>query len=139
MVTIGEPLPTDGESVRLLRCGILSDLLVRQGHEVLWWTSTFDHTQKRHRYSDDTGVTLHDGYRLQLLHGRGYPHNISWERLADHRTLARKFSKLAADEPRPDVVLCSFPTIELSREAIRYGERTGVPVILDVRDPWPDV
>ena len=34
---------------------------------------------------------------------------------------------------------CSFPTIELSRAAVAFGRRTGTPVVLDIRDLWPDV
>lgn len=139
MVTVGEPLPTDGESVRLLRCGILSELLVERGHEVLWWNSTFDHTQKRQRFECDTELSLRPGYRIRLLHAAGYPRNISLERIANHRNIARKFALLTESEAPPDVILCSFPTIELCLEAVRYGARHGVPVVVDVRDPWPDL
>ena len=41
--------------------------------------------------------------------------------------------------PRPDLILCSYPTIELSVEAVRYGRTHGIPVVLDVRDLWPDI
>lgn len=36
-------------------------------------------------------------------------------------------------------MLCSFPTIELAYEAVRYGNERDLPVILDVRDLWPDI
>jgi glycosyltransferase involved in cell wall biosynthesis len=41
--------------------------------------------------------------------------------------------------PAPKVILCSFPTIELAREATRFGREHGIPVVLDVRDLWPDI
>ncbi|MGA3156496.1 MAG: glycosyltransferase [Steroidobacteraceae bacterium] len=34
--------------------------------------------------------------------------------------------------------MASLPTLELAREAVRYGHRNRVPVLLDVRDLWPD-
>jgi glycosyltransferase involved in cell wall biosynthesis len=36
------------------------------------------------------------------------------------------------------VILCSYPPLELSLAAVEYGRSNGVPVILDVRDLWPD-
>ena len=37
----------DGGDRRLLRIGILADILQSQGHEVVWWTSAFDHVGKK--------------------------------------------------------------------------------------------
>src|SRR5207247_1738128 len=117
LVTVGEPLPTDGANDRLLRAGILADLLHRRGHTVVWWTSTFDHVRKRHRFDADTIRDLEPGYRLVLLHGTGYTKNVSLRRIADHRATARAFTRLAEAQDRPDVILCSLPTLELSAAA----------------------
>ena len=139
LVTVGEPLPTDGSNERLLRTGILAGFLSRRGHEVLWWTSAFDHVRKMHRAGKDTFVSLAGNYRIAMLHSCGYRRNISLARLSDHRGLARTFMELAPREPTPDVILCSMPTIELSRETVRYAKERGIPVVLDIRDLWPDV
>src|SRR5688572_12390199 len=48
LVTAGEPLPLGKQEQRLLRAGLLARYLVAAGHEVTWWTSTFDHTSKLH-------------------------------------------------------------------------------------------
>jgi len=53
--------------------------------------------------------------------------------------LARKFRRLAESELLPDIILCSMPTIELSAAAVAYGTRRGIPVVLDIRDLWPDI
>lgn len=139
LVTVGEPLPTDGSNERLLRAGILASFLVRKRHEVLWWTSAFDHVRKTHRAVENTFVSLAGNYRIAMLHSCGYRRSISLARLSDHRGLARKFMELAPSEPAPDVILCSMPTIELSREAVRYAKDRGIPIVLDIRDLWPDV
>jgi len=139
LVTVGEPLPTDGSNERLLRTGILAGFLSRRGHDVLWWTSAFDHVRKTHRAGEDTFVSLADNYRIAMLRSCGYRRNISLARLSDHRGLARKFIELAPREPAPDVILCSMPTIELCRGAVRYAKKSGIPVVLDIRDLWPDV
>jgi glycosyltransferase involved in cell wall biosynthesis len=139
LVTVGEPLPTDGGTDRLLRAGILADLVHRRGHDVTWWTSTFDHVRKHHRFESDTTLDIKPGYRMILLHGAAYTKDVSLRRIANHWGTARAFARLAEAEVPPDVVLCSLPTLELSVAATAYGRRHGVPVLLDVRDLWPDV
>lgn len=139
LVTIGEPLPTDLGSPRLLRAGLLAGVLADLGHEVVWWTSAFDHISKSHRAPADMRVRQRVGLELRLLHGPGYRRNLSLARIRDHRVLARRFSDLAPREPRPDIILASFPAIELCLAAARYGRAHGVPVVLDVRDLWPDI
>lgn len=139
IVTVGEPLPLDGPNVRLYRSGILSYLMAEQGHDVTWWSSTFDHVAKVQRASTTKDVALQDNLTLSLLRGPGYQHNVSFRRLWDHRELAREFRKLAPTKPKPDVILVSYPTIELCFEAVRFGEKYNVPVAVDVRDLWPDI
>jgi glycosyltransferase involved in cell wall biosynthesis len=139
LVTIGEPLPIDGNSVRLHRTGILANLLADNGHEVLWWTSTFDHFHKRQRFKKDTKIDLKSGLKVWLLHSIRYRRNISLLRIVNHYRIARKFSKYIPQETRPDIVLCSFPTLWLSYVAIQYGKKNNVPVVIDARDMWPDI
>ncbi|MBI4703911.1 MAG: glycosyltransferase [Deltaproteobacteria bacterium] len=139
LITVGEPLPVDGASERLMRTGLLAAQMVGRGHDVVWWTSTFDHYRRVQRSGRDRGLDLAKNYRLVLLHAPGYRKNISLRRILNHALTARKFVALARSAPRPDLILCSLPTIELSLAAARYGAAHGVPVILDARDMWPDI
>jgi len=132
-------LPTDGENVRMWRTGIIASLLVDRGHRVTWWTSSFYHALKRQRVRKDEVIVLSSRYRLILLHAPAYSRNISIARLINHCMIGRKFVKFAKREKAPDIILCSFPTIELSLAATRYGVKQRVPVVLDVRDLWPDI
>ncbi|HEU4427740.1 MAG TPA: glycosyltransferase family 4 protein, partial [Myxococcota bacterium] len=75
---------------------------------------------------------------LQFLHGQLYRRNISLARQVNHWQIAEDFRRLSWSEPEPDVILCSLPTLELCDEAVAYGRARGVPVLLDVRDLWPD-
>jgi len=139
LITIGESVPaTDGNNIKLNRAAILADLLCREGHGVVWWTSTFDHEKKRHRFDGDRSIEISPRYRLVLLHGTGYRKNISLARIVDHLLLAYKFFRRAQRAPRPDKIVCSYPTIELSYAAVKYGRRKKIPVVIDVRDLWPD-
>jgi glycosyltransferase involved in cell wall biosynthesis len=137
LVTVGEPLPLP-PGARLLRTGLLADVLIRLGHHVVWWNSTFDVSAKAQRFDQDTRLLVSANYELRLLHSVGYRRNVSPRRLLEQEGVARKFRRLSRSEPRPDVILCSYPTLELCREAIQYGRSQGVPVVLDVRDLWPE-
>ena len=138
LLTVGEPLPTDGKNQRLLRTGILAELMSQQGHEVTWWTSSFDHSLKRQRNDEDQKTRVGDRYDLYCLFAEGYSRNVSLARVRNHQTVARKFRELASLENKPDVILCSWPLVELAAEAVRYGKANGIPVVLDFRDMWPD-
>jgi glycosyltransferase involved in cell wall biosynthesis len=138
LITVGEPLPIEGNRDRLWRTGLLAGVLAARGHDVLWWTSTVDHFRKRLFVHGEPRLSSQIGVPIQFLDGRLYRRNLSLNRLVNHAQIARRFATLAERESKPDLILCSFPTIELSREAVRYAEAAGVPVILDVRDLWPD-
>jgi len=139
LITVGEPLPTDEASDRLLRTGILANLLVAKGHEVVWWSSTFDHTRKKQRFDIDTSIDINNRFRINFLHSLEYNKNVSLRRIINHYGIAHKFAILAEPEQKPDIILCSLPTLELSLVATEYGRKKGIPVVLDVRDLWPDI
>jgi len=80
-----------------------------------------------------------ESVRIVLLRGIGYRRNVSLARLLDHAVVAAKFAREATQWPVPDVILCSLPTVDLARVAVRYGMAKGVPVVLDIRDLWPDL
>lgn len=138
LITTGEIIPLGQE--RPNRTGILSQRLAAAGHEVVWWTTTFDHQHKRFLYPSSREVVGPAGMRLIYLHGRrAYSSNVSVDRLVNHAQVAASFRQLATGQPMPDVIFCSFPTIDLADEAVRYGRQHKVPVVIDVRDLWPDI
>lgn len=139
VVAIGEPLPVDADHPRLLRAGIVAQMLATAKHDVTWWTANVDHTRKRHRFAGETEHQLEPNLRLILLDGTLYTRNVSLARIQNHRDVAAGFRRRSELEPRPDVILCSFPTIELAREVVSYGRRHNIPVAIDIRDLWPDV
>jgi glycosyltransferase involved in cell wall biosynthesis len=139
LICVGEPLPIDPGGERLLRVGVLAQTLLERGHDVTWWTSTFDHSHKRHRFPQDTTVAIGPNYRLTLLHGSGYRTNVSFRRMIDHWLVARRFRKSSVSQAAPDLIFVATPTVELAAAATQFGRLHGVPVIVDVRDLWPDV
>jgi len=139
LVKLDEPLRIDEGDPRPCRMGLIADALHRRGHEVLWWTSTEYHQLKRQRFTRDTRITVDDDYVLWLMHARPYRKNISIGRMLHHRTLARKFLDIGQREQRPDLILCALPSLDMCQAAVKYGRSRGVPVVLDIRDLWPDI
>jgi len=139
LVQPGEPLPTDGDSPRLLRTGQLAAELARRGHDVTWWATTFRHATKTQRAARDAQLEIAANYRIMLLHSPGYASNVSLRRFVDHRIVGRRFRDWARREQRPDIIQCAFPPIELAFETARYAAERDVPWVIDARDMWPDI
>jgi glycosyltransferase involved in cell wall biosynthesis len=140
LITIGEPIPSENNSLRMHRTGIISRMIGEStDHSLVWWTSTFSHSLKKHVYNEDECVKINNNFNLIALKGSGYRSNISINRVVDHGQIATKFRKLARQEPKPDVIVVAFPTLGLCEAAIEYAKQYNIPVLLDYRDMWPEV
>jgi glycosyltransferase involved in cell wall biosynthesis len=136
LITIGEPLPIRGTQPRLLRTGIFANFLQEKGNTIVWWNSVFDHTNKIFWNPSDIETT--EGIDIELLQGCGYQNNVSIKRFYDHHLLSIDFAKRIKEARKPDLILASYPTQGLCAVAVNYGKQHGIPVLLDVRDLWPD-
>lgn len=139
LVNPNEQVPTDGEHIRLGRMGHVAEELVARGHDVLWWHSTFRHALRKQRAAHDTEIKVRSNYRVRFLRSPGYRNSISLGRFWNNVQLAQRFARQAAEQTPPDLILSSLPLVELSYESVRYGETHGVPVVVDLRDMWPDM
>jgi glycosyltransferase involved in cell wall biosynthesis len=139
IVQAGEQLPTDRGPPRLLRAAILARHLASRGHSVTMFVSTFNHQQKYHRVGQTASLGFMDGYEVIALRGRAYSKNVSAARIWSQREQAHEFRRIAPSLPRPDVIHCGYPTIELADVTTTYGRELEIPVIVDCRDQWPDI
>ncbi len=131
-----EPNPLDDSTARPWRTGMLAARLAQAGHDVTWWASHFSHTSKSFR---SQRPELELPYDLKLIPALGYRRHVSLARLRDHKYVADQWSALAEAETKPDVIVASYPTIETCAAAADYGKRHGVPVLMDIRDQYPDL
>jgi glycosyltransferase involved in cell wall biosynthesis len=138
LIQTGEPLPLQ-PSVRKMRTALLADILIARGHTVRWWVSAFEHQSKKMLFESDREVDLYAGLTLQILRGWGYSRNISPARYLDHRLVAKKFRTQARGLEPPDVIIASMPCHHLAFEAVRYARLRNIPLLVDVRDLWPDI
>lgn len=135
----GEGLPIQ-ENAHLMRMGTIANYLTEQGYKVIWWSSTFLHGEKRYLYSNTKQISISNNYRLILLHSKiGYKKNISFKRIVYHKMLANQFAKISKKKKKPDIIFCAWPTPQFAREAVKYGKKNKIPVIIDARDMWPDI
>jgi glycosyltransferase involved in cell wall biosynthesis len=118
---------------------MLADALVKRGHSVLWWSSTFSHQRKTLLYNQDIEVEVKPQFKLKLVYVGGYKNNISLQRYRHHLRLAQKFSQQAKKLLLPDIIICAFPIIDLAHEVVAYAQTNNIPVIVDIRDLWPDI
>lgn len=138
IIAEGEGLPMVGD--RLMRVGMLAKYLSEQGHDVVWWSSTFMHGKKAYYCDEYRECALNDHETLVLLHAKhAYKTNMSPARVRYLGLLAKEFRRRCGEKERPDIILCAWPTMEFAREAVRYGREHHVPVIVDIRDLWPDI
>ena len=77
LVTIGEPVPVrEGVRDRLHRTGYFAHLLAKNGHNVIWWTSTFNHFLKQRLFDNDTFLSINERLKIKLIHSCGYGNNV---------------------------------------------------------------
>lgn len=138
LVVSYEPLPGVDGDVRLLRYGMLGSRLAALGHEVSFWTSTFDHVRKRQRSDSSVTVELAPGLTGQLVHAPGYPRNRSIARWRHNRILGKEFLTRASREREPEIIVACLHAVELSERVIEYAHPRGIPVVVDIVDRWPD-
>ena len=73
IVSVGEPLPSDGKNVRLRRMGNLAAYISKDPlNQVDWFSVSFDHYKKQQRVAKDTDINISDNYVMHLLHVNGY-------------------------------------------------------------------
>jgi len=139
LLQANEPMPIVHEKQRLFRMGLIAEKLNKRGHHITWFATTFDHFQKKQMYNKDTVIDVNENYKLNLIWAPSYKNNISIKRIINHKYMGIGFRKKASKLEKPDLIYASFPTIDFAEEAVKYGKKHNVPVVIDIRDLWPDI
>lgn len=139
VIQVGEPISFIDGGSRLFRTEMLVNRLVERGHQVLRWTSTFDHMKKNFRFWDRREIELGSHLHYRFLHSNTpYRKNLSLQHARHDREIAMAFDAEASEESTPDLILCCIPPLRLGEVVCTYAHRHNVPLILDIRDIWPD-
>lgn len=125
-----------------MRVAMLADALLARGHEVHWWCSTMSHFKKcREAEAGESSLPMrHGNCTVHRVEAGLYRRNLSFARVRHHRKLACRWKEQAKryEHALPDVIVVAYPIIEWVRSALAFAAPRGIPVIVDVRDQWPD-
>ena len=128
-----DPLP--GEAFRPGRYTTLVNLLIQNGHRVVWWSSNFFHHTKSYRKE----IKEIPGLKIILLPTSRYKRNISLRRVVNHYIFAKSFERRFKEiKDSPDVILVSCPPLISAKVAIKVAKKLKIKCIIDIRDLWPE-
>ena len=134
----GEPIHLDEVNARGMRAINLSDELVSQGHQVVLWTSDFDHFSKTSRFGKATTIDYSNLLSIKLIPSNGYRAHKSLVRFWDHLQLAYNLRKMLRDQIPPDVAFVGLPPVEAAWVMSRWLKKNQIPFMLDIKDTWPE-
>lgn len=139
IVSVGEPLPIDGDNVRLRRMGNLATYISQSNENVEWFTVSFEHYQKKQRCLENSNFEVNEHFKIHLAYVNGYKRNISFSRIIHHKNAGKQIYNIMNSLEKPDVILASMEPLEVSNAAVKYAKENNIPCIVDVRDLWPEI
>ena len=136
----GEPLHIDQGNYRPMRCMLLADKLIEHGHKVSLISSTFFHQRKIFRFKSYRFINVNKNLNIYLIPSIGYKNHIGIRRILDHISLAFNLHIFLKNNKdfHPDRIFLGYPPIETSLVMIIWGMKKKIPIILDVKDNWPE-
>ncbi|MDB4857979.1 glycosyltransferase [Alphaproteobacteria bacterium] len=118
----------------------MSEWLAERGHQVTFINSSFFHQKRLQRFDLTTTLSISENFTVVCLRSRSYSGSISFGRVLSHRDAARSFREwLETADCLPDIIIASYPVVELCEEAVFFAKNKKVPVVIDCRDFWPDI
>lgn len=120
------------------RSNTLAETLSDRGHDVVRWRSAFSHQAKEYLAHGNVAEP-HDTYTQRFIDCPPYRRHVGFARIRNHLTLGRNFAKTAATLTPPRLIHVGNVPISLAFAAVRYGKQVGCPVVVDIRDLWPDI
>ena len=129
-------LPAEG--FRPQRYWLMAEAFAKAGHAVTLWTSDFSHAKKAPR----TLSKIEAPFRLKLVKTPPYSGNVSFKRIASHRTYAANWLADARAEAKesgkPDIIVLSMPPLSTADAALAMKKEFGAKIVVDVMDAWPE-
>lgn len=136
IISLFDPTPLDNPtSTRFIG---IADAANRLGCQVTHFTSTFRHAAKQHRFEKTEYYQVRDQYEVVYTRSLGYKKNMSPRRFFAHWQFAQKLLAEMDRREKPDAIFISMPPLSTINAVSRWGKKRGVPVIIDIIDPWPD-
>ena len=100
-------------------------------------TSTFRHQSKKQRNLKYV-ETIPSAYKVTLLYEPDYKKNVSIRRIYSHHSFAKNVRAYLNNRKKPDMIICSVPSLSVGSAVAKYTRTNKVPLIIDIQDLWPE-
>ncbi|MDM8212021.1 glycosyltransferase family 4 protein [Mediterraneibacter glycyrrhizinilyticus] len=126
----------------LVRHYYFSKYLQKKGHNVKIFTSSKIHNTDINMIKDRSlyKEEIEDGVEYTFVKSRDYKGN-GMDRVINMMDLpfkTWKAMKLFYERQKPDVIYTSSPDLFVAFFALRFGRKYKIPVVVEVRDLWPE-
>jgi len=129
-----------GEDWREYRFFLLAKALASNGHEVVWFTSTFSHHFKKQRYNKSKIIFISNNIKIHLIKSRPYNKNFSFGRILRDFTYGFNLMKILINEyPAPDLFFVGDFPVLFYYPSYWYCRKNRIPYIVDQMDLWPEL
>lgn len=129
------PLPNEGW--RKYRNILLGEVLAKEHHEIVWYTSKFSHHFKKNREEEyDTGF---DNFKVELIGSKNYRNNISLNRLLFEITFCINLFYRLKKVKHVDLIIAADPSQFVGLLAGILAKKYKSKLILDLMDEWPEL
>lgn len=129
-----------GEDWRDYRFYLLAKTMVSEGHDVVWFTSTFSHHFKKERSKKSKIISMSDSFKIHLIKSSAYKHNFSFGRIFRDATYGFNLMQiLKKDYPKPDLFFIADSPILLYYPSYWYCKKHKIPYVVDQMDLWPEL
>ncbi len=115
----------------------MADVLCSAGYDVEVVSSSFRHQTKLQRDLDFI-KTIDLPYKVTLLHEPGYKKNVSLKRIYSHHCFSKEVEKYLKTRKKPDLIICSVPSLSVGDAVTRFAEKNNIKIIIDIQDLWPE-
>ncbi|MBE7037959.1 MAG: glycosyltransferase family 4 protein [Ruminococcaceae bacterium] len=113
----------------------IANMLANEDVDVEVITSSFYHTQKKHRSKGDIKDEI---YKFTLIDEPGYDKNISLKRIYSHGVFAKKVIDYLKKRKKPDVIYLFVPPVDLAYSVMKFAKKNNVKFVIDILDLWPE-
>jgi glycosyltransferase involved in cell wall biosynthesis len=129
-----------GEDWREYRFFLLAKALASEGHEVVWFTSTFSHHFKKERSIVSKIILSENNIKIHLIKSRPYRNNFSFGRIFRDLTYGINLIKtLNKEYTSPDLFFVGDSPLLFYYPSYWYCKKNNIPYIIDQMDLWPEL
>lgn len=129
-----------GEDWREYRFFLLAKALASNGHEVVWFTSTFSHHFKKQRFNQSKIISISNNFKIHLIKSRPYKKNFSFGRILRDLTYGYNLMEILKNEYSfPDVFFVGDSPVLFYYPSYWYCKKNCIPYVVDQMDLWPEL